>query len=100
MVIYNITVGVDAGIEQEWLSWIEREHIPEIMGTGLFLNHKIYKVLHENPDGTISFCLQFFASSLDLAVRYLEDFAPTHAELQRIRFADRHVAFRTLLEEL
>jgi hypothetical protein len=41
MIIYNVTVNVDESIAKEWLSWMQETHIPEVMTTGIFLNHRL-----------------------------------------------------------
>jgi hypothetical protein len=100
MLLYNITIGVDAGIEQEWISWIKENHIPYVMATGLFIESKMYKVLHDQEDGTISYSIQYFAKSINEVTQYLEIFAPALIEQHRKKFMNRHVAFQTLLEEV
>jgi hypothetical protein len=100
MFLYNVTVGVDPDIEQEWLHWMRSKHIPDVLNTGMFAGYKLYKVLHDNNDGTISYSVQYFATSLELVVQYLEIFGPAMAEEHRQKFAGKHVAFRTLLEEI
>jgi hypothetical protein len=100
MFLYNVTVGIDADIEQEWVLWMKTTHIPDVLKTGLFVDYKFYKVLHDNGDGSISYSVQYFATSLDNVVLYLEKFAPALVEEHRQKFRDKHVAFQTLLEEV
>lgn len=100
MLLYNVTIGVDKDIELEWLEWIRTNHIPAVMGTGMFVETKIYKVLHDQDDGTISYSIQHFAQSIDHVQQYLEVFAPKIIEDHRQRFLNKHVAFQTLLEEV
>lgn len=100
MLLYNVTVGIDKEVEQEWLTWMKTEHIPDVLSTGMFAGHKMYKVLHDNEDGTVSYSIQYFAESLDRVVKYLEEFAPAMIEKHKQKFGGRHVAFRTLLEEV
>jgi hypothetical protein len=100
MFLYNVTIGIDSNIEQEWLQWMREEHMPDVLRTGMFTEYKIYKVLHDNNDGTISYSVQYFAVSLENVLHYLEVFAPALIEAHREKFANRHVAFRTLLEEV
>ena len=33
MIIYNVTINIDASIHDEWLAWI-KEHIPQVLATG------------------------------------------------------------------
>jgi hypothetical protein len=100
MLLYNITFGIDKEVETEWLSYMRSEHVPAVMKTGLFMEYKFFKVLHDENDGTISYSVQYFANTLDDVVRYLESFAPTVMEHHRQRFPNRHAAFQTLLEEV
>ena len=100
MVLYNVTVGIDQTIEAEWVPWIKEVHIPAVLDTGLFLNAKIYKVLHDNADGSISYSVQYFANSIAEIQQYLEEHAPRLVEAHKQKFRDKHVAFRTVLEEV
>ena len=100
MLLYNVTVGVDKDIEMEWLAWMKEKHIPDVMKTGMFVSSKIYKVLHDQDDGTTSYSVQYIAKSMDHIQQYLEAYAPALAEEHRQRYLHKHVAFRTLLEEV
>jgi hypothetical protein len=100
MLLYNVTIGIDKGVEYEWLFWTKTEHIPEVMNTKLFVDFKIYKVLHDQDDDNVSYCIQYFAETLEQVTTYFEKFAPSILEKLRHRFRDKHVAFMTLLEEV
>jgi hypothetical protein len=100
MFLYNVTIGIDTAIEQEWMHWMKTQHIPDVLQTGMFVEYKMYKVLHDANDGTTSYCVQYFAHTLENVVHYLKEFAPALVEEHRAKFKDRHVAFRTLLEEI
>lgn len=100
MLLYNVTIGIDPGAEQEWLTYMKEIHIPRVMDTGMFVSSKIYRVLHDSEDGTISYSIQYFAANLDNVQHYLEKFAPRLIEEHRQKFHNRHVAFRTLLQEI
>jgi hypothetical protein len=100
MLLYNVTVGIDADIEAEWVQWMKAKHIPDVMATGMFVDYKFYKVLHDNNDGTISYSIQYFSNTIEDVVNYLEVLGPAMAEEHRLKFLNKHVAFRTLLEEI
>jgi hypothetical protein len=100
MLLYNVTVGVDKDIEADWLAWMKAKHMPDVLRTGMFVNSKIYRVLHDQDDGTVSYSVQYFAKDLDHFQQYLEKFAPALIEEHKARFLNKHVAFRTLLEEV
>lgn len=100
MFLYNVTVGVDKSAEQEWLHWMKTEHMLDVLNTGMFAQAKIYKILHQSEDDTVSYSIQYFAQTLDQVEQYLEKFAPALREEVSKRFEGRQVAFRTLLEEV
>lgn len=100
MFLYNVTVGVDKDAEEAWLVWMQNEHIPDVLATNMFTSHRMYKVLHDNDDGTTSYSIQYFAKTLDDVSMYLEKFAPALIEKHKQKFGGKHVAFRTLLQEL
>ena len=76
MLLYNVTVGIDKDKEQEWLDYMRNKHIQDVMNTGLFVESKMYKVLHDQDDGTISYSIQYFARNIENIQQYLEVFAP------------------------
>ena len=97
MLLYNVTVGIDKSLEQEWLKYMKGKHIPGVLRTGMFVSGKIFKVLHDQEDDTVSYSIQYLAESIDKVQRYLEVFAPALRDDHQKHF--QHVAFRTLLEE-
>lgn len=100
MILYNVTIGIDKEIEPEWVAWMKSEHIPEVLQTGIFLSHKFYKVLSHEDEQTVSYCIQYFTPGIEQFNIYLKEHAPSLIEKHRARFKDKHVAFRTLLEEV
>ena len=100
MILYNVTVGIDRSVEEEWLEWMTTQHIPKVLSTGFFLNHRIFKVLSHDDENTVSYSIQYYSDSLDKVEIYLTEFAPELAEEHMNRFKNRHVAFRTLLQEI
>jgi len=100
MILYNVTIGIDREVEPEWLEWMRNKHIPDVMATGNFLHYKIFKVLGQDEEPNNSYSIQYFADSMQNVVEYLNESAPKLSEEHRLRYKDKHVAFRTLLEEL
>jgi hypothetical protein len=100
MLLYNITVGVDKDIEETWLQWIREKHIPAMMATGLFVECRMFRVLHDDGDGSVSYSIQYFAEGIAQIQKYLDVFAPVLIEEHRNRFMNKHVVFQTLLEEV
>jgi len=100
MILYNVTIGIDKECENEWVTWMKSTHIPEVMNTGIFSGYKFYKVLTHEEDSSSSYCIQYFTPSINEFNNYLQHYAPKLIEEHRLKFKDRHMAFRTLLEEV
>jgi hypothetical protein len=100
MLLYNVTIGIDKEIEQEWLVWMKEQYLPVVMKTEMFTDWKMYKVLHDQDEGSVSYSVQYFAADIQEVVQFVEQFEPELNKAFQNRFKDRHVAFRTLLEEI
>ena len=100
MLLYNVTIGIEKKVESQWLQWTKQRYIPLVMATNLFLDSKLYKVLHDDDDSSVSYSVQFFAESIEHVMTYLDKFEPAIGQELMQTFRDRHVAFRTLLEEV
>ncbi|MEQ8415131.1 MAG: DUF4286 family protein [Imperialibacter sp.] len=100
MVLYNVTVNIESVVEDEWLHWIKSIHIPKVMATGKFVESKIFKLLHDEGDGSATYSVQFFAASVKQVNEYLETYAPALVQAHMERYKNKHVAFRTLMEEV
>jgi len=98
MFIYNVTVNIDDDVHEEWLAWMQADHIPEVMRCGLFESNKILKVLAEDEGHTYS--IQYTCASQDNLNRYFNEYAPKLQEEHSNRYQDKFVAFRTILEEV
>ena len=100
MILYNVTTGIDKALEKDWIVWMKNEHIPEVMGTGLFKGFKFYRVMSRQEDGGQSYSVQYFAESMDDLHRYIHQYAPALRKAHEDKFGDSQVSFRTILEEL
>jgi hypothetical protein len=97
MIIYNVTVNIEHDVHDEWLKWMKTEHIPDVMKTGFFIEHKICKVLVDEEQGT-TYSIQYTAPDMQALETYQRDHAPRLQKEHSDRFANKFVAFRTLLE--
>lgn len=99
MLLYNITVGIDKDIEQEWLVWMKEYHLPKVMQVGAFTDYKMYKVLSHDDENSVSYSIQYFSDAIEKIVSYLNNDGKILMEEHRAKFKDKHVVFNTLLEE-
>ena len=97
MIIYNVTVKIEHALHDDWLAWMKMTHIPDVMATGIFSDQRFCRVLVEDADG-VTYAVQYTCPSLAEFERYERDFAPRLRDEHARRYANRFVAFRTLLE--
>lgn len=97
MIIYNVTVNIENDVREEWLRWMKEIHIPDVMNTGYFIENKICKVLVDEEQGT-TYSIQYTCETMDHLKEYQRQHAPRLQKEHADKFADKFVAFRTLLE--
>ncbi|PRP68086.1 DUF4286 family protein [Nonlabens agnitus] len=97
MVIYNVTSNMAQSLEKEWLEWT-REHIAQVLGTGLFMDARLTRVMVEEQDGSSTFSIQYKASSREALELYYEKHAPALRQEAIKKFGDRVLSFRTELD--
>lgn len=100
MILYNITINVTSDIEQDFISWMKSTHIPEVLATGMFVEHRFYRLLHESEDGSINYSIQFFTETMEKMMEYERIHAPALRTKTRERYQDKAVSFRSLLEAI
>ena len=99
MIIYNVTINIDAAIHEEWLSWMKAIHIPDVMATGYFIESKICKIIGDEETG-INYAIQYTAPTMEHYENYIAKHAPALQQKVTTRYPGKFVAFRTLLEVL
>lgn len=97
MIIYNVTVKIDHDVHEEWLTWMREKHIPEVLATGRFLEHRITRVMVEEEDG-VTYAFQYTCKDMHTLEQYHQHEAPALQADHLERYKDKFVAFRTLLE--
>ena len=97
--LYNVTIGIDKEIESEWLTWMKEYYLPKAMESGAFSEHKIYKVLTHEDEGSVSYSVQYFSDAIEKIVHYLNNDGKILVEELRAKYKEKHVVFNTLLQE-
>jgi hypothetical protein len=97
MIIYNVTVNIENDVREEWLQWMKSKHIPDVMATGYFLENKVCKVLVDEEQGT-TYSIQYTCANMDDLKEYQTNHAPRLQKEVADKYANKFVAFRTLLE--
>ena len=99
MIIYSVTITIQAGIESEWLEWMNKVHVPDVLRTGCFSECRIFKVVGTAGDEVV-YVLQYRCRSLEEYHHYRDNFAPALQKEHTDRFAGKFRGSRQLLEEI
>ncbi|MGB0429196.1 MAG: DUF4286 family protein [Bacteroidia bacterium] len=100
MIIYSVTVKIDESVKQDWLDYMQNEHIPDVMKSGCFTNHIFTRVVGTSEEKENSFNIQYFCNQMKDMHKYQVQFAPKLQKDHAEKFGEKALAFRTLLEEV
>lgn len=100
MVIYNITTKIDNDIEDEWLRWQKEINIPGMMSTGLFYDHRFFKLLEQDESDGKTFTTQFYSEEKSLYEAYLMKYSENFEEKVFNKWGGNFIAFQSLLESV
>lgn len=98
MIIYNVTVKVDASIADAWLQWMLHEHAPALVATGCFTHFVAVRLLEVDDEEGPTYAIQYHAPSMQDYERYKASFAAALQEQGTQKWGDRFIAFRTLMQ--
>lgn len=96
MILYNVTVSIDATIGDEWLAYMREKHIPEIMETGHFLEARICRVNGEE-EGGVTYATTYLCESQEVFDLYEANHAGELRKEFNAKWAGKFAAFRTFL---
>ncbi|MEO1257943.1 MAG: DUF4286 family protein [Bacteroidota bacterium] len=99
MIIYNVTVKIDNDAQAEWLDWMKKVHIPEVMATNCFVENKIMRLIDPPTDeqGT-TYAIQYFCKDVKTLQHYWQKYAPALQADHTERYSGKFGAFRTVME--
>ncbi len=97
MIVYNVTTKVSHAIAADWLSWLKKEHIPDLVQTGCFTHAVILYLVEADDEEGITYAVQYHAESQALYNRYMEKYAGDMRKKALDKWGDRVISFRTLM---
>ena len=97
MYIYNVTINIQEDVHDQWVEWMKKEHIPDMLNTGKFKKALMTKVMVNEEMGGVTYSVQYTAESKQMLERYYKEDAET-LRAKTGAFEGKFVAFRTELE--
>ena len=99
MILYNVTTNILPDVHDEWLHWMKTVHVPDVMSTGHFSTYRMCKLdKMEEEDDAITYVFQYTAASRNELENYFNNHASRLREDVVKKFADKFIAFRTVME--
>ena len=99
MILYNITLNIEEDIEEDWLQWMKKVHIPAMVDTGYFTNHRLFRLIKSGEEG-VTYSAQFEAESLSKLQQYMATHSPRLQQEHHDKFGEKVVSFRSILEQV
>jgi hypothetical protein len=100
MILYNILITVEEGIEEEWLEWMTTKHIPNVMDTKCFFKSKVYRIVSPEPEDGVQYNIQYFANDIEDYEKYQIEHAAILQSAHKEKYEGKFTAYRTVMEEI
>lgn len=98
MYIYNITVKITWPIHEAWVAWMTDKHIPDIMSSGCFTDHRFVRVLETDETEGPTYATQFHAPTKADYDAYIRQYAPALRQDALNRWGNNFIGFRSLMK--
>lgn len=98
MILYNTTFCLDVNAVDEWRTWMSVYFLPLIRRSGYFEDYKILKLIQEDQTGTINYCCQLSANTLNDYQLFVIEYESAIGENIKSTFGERCLPFSSMLE--
>lgn len=97
-VLYNVTVRIGHEKHIEWLEWMQKHHIPDVMATGRFLSYRMHKIIGDEAQDGVTYAIGYVAKNQNELDLYQTHDAPSLQQDHQQRFGGFFGAFRTIMQ--
>ena len=97
MILYNVTISIDAACENEWVSWMRDTHIADVIRTGYFKECKLCRLVGAEEQGGKTYAIMYTAHTEKGLLEYQQMHSPSLQKEHNTKFQGRFAAFRTEL---
>ena len=92
MIVYSIEIKINESVADEWLKWMQKKHIPDVMKTNLFINFKLL----QNIQDVCTYTIQYELESMTQLLKYQQFFAKKLQKEHNAKFLNKFRANRTI----
>ena len=97
-ILYNVTIKVLSEVEDNWLTWMKTDHIPEVMETNCFISSRISKMIFPEDEEGATYTVQYLCKNMAHLNKYNEEYAQHFQKIHGEKFHEKFVAFRSVME--
>ena len=98
MFIYNVTIKVNDSIKVEWLEWLKKEHIPEIIKTNCFSKAIILRLMEIDDSEGPTYAIQYHTESKSAYNQYIDKHSAILRQKSLDKWGDQFIAFRSFMQ--
>lgn len=98
MIIYNVTIKVDASIAGDWLQWIKEDHIPAMIATGCFTEASILRLLEVDDSEGPTYAIQYKTDDKEVYEEYINKYSSKMRNESFEKWGNKFIAFRSLMQ--
>lgn len=99
MIIFNVTTILDENIQEEFLDYMQKVHMPELMATHLFTGCKLYRLTEPQNEG-VTYCAQYFLEDKENLEKYRSQYSFQLDKDFKEKFETQFVQFSSVLESV
>lgn len=100
MIIYNVTINIDAEVLNEALEWIKHTHIARIKNDKIADNCYILQILSTQVEEGHTYCLHYELKDRQALLDNLTDMEDKLTGSLRDLFGEKVLTFSTILEKI
>ncbi len=97
MLIYQVKITVQSNVETEWIEWMQRVHVPDVIATGLVQSYQILRPKDKEPH---TYYFQYIFDDPANFSRYENEHAARLRADPMEKFPDQFSAERTIFERI
>jgi hypothetical protein len=100
MIVYNMTIKVEAAIALQWLDWLLQTHAPEMLATGCFWKYHVLHLLELDDTEGPTYAVQYYAHTTTDYETYRLKFDVYFQQQAANTWGNRFISFNTLMQML
>ncbi|MBP6456480.1 MAG: DUF4286 family protein [Chitinophagaceae bacterium] len=103
MYIYNVTIKITKEKSEAWQTWLNEEHLQDVLKTKCFFQANFFKLLEpktDDDDDSDTFVVQYFCNTEKDYENYILNFSETLRKKGEEKFGGHFIGFRSFMKML